>query len=491
MASNAELREHFQVALSYREKAQRLQQESARAWSAGKIDNAAYETVSRFYADHLRLAEKDIARWREEIAARNDQLRTEQNQLVRDAERLRQEEAIGRIVPERASKERGRLEREIAWHGAAIAELQQLAGAQSSESVGGHVDLPLDAYRGERGAAVPERRRGWRWTWEAAVLVLALVLVGFAVILALPLLSDSDWSLWGNTPAVLRCGFSMDTEQEKSVQVDCRNEGDRPIHLYQPWPDARPPDGELSERSLGGIEVQLRERGDDAFQTYPVPSEWWTHNGRPLNAGEPVVIEPLLTARLVLDTTMVKSIGQGMDAVRLIVKRGDGEVFDTYETVFSEARGIGVTEGATRPAGPPATPRVSTRPRPESPGERTVPSPRPAEAPVAPARPAVEPDAPAARETEPEEVPSPQVYAHVSFLGRVGGKVALSIRRPVDERARRTTVEAGDDIGGGWLVDELERDAEQAVVLIHPATGRRVRVPQGAGEPVALTEPEQ
>ena len=283
----------------------------------------------------MRLAEKDLAHWREEAAARHDQLRSVHNQLARDYQRVRQEEEIRRIAPERAAQERARLEREITWHRTAITELQQMAAAKTSEAVGGHLDLPIEAYRGEPGAPLSARRKGWRWTWEAVVLALALALVGFAVILALPLFTDSDWSLWGRSPAVLECEFNLDPAQGKSLQVDCRNVGDRPIELYLPWPDALPPEIESGDRSVGGFELQLREQGQDAFRTYPVPSEWWLYNGRPLNSGEPVVVEPLLTVRLLLDVTMVKSIGQGIDAMRLTAKRGDGEVFDTHEIDFA------------------------------------------------------------------------------------------------------------------------------------------------------------
>ncbi len=478
MANNAELREQFRIALSYREKAQKLQQESARAWSAGKVDNTSYEKLSRFYADHTRLAEKDLAHWREEAAARHDQLRSVHNQLARDYQRVRQEEEIRRIAPERAAQERARLEREITWHRTAMTELQQMAAAKTSETVGGHLDLPIEAYRGEPGAPPSARRKGWRWTWEAVVLALALALVGFAVILALPLFTDSDWSLWGRSPAVLECAFTLDPAQGKSLQVDCRNVGDRPIELYLPWPDALPPDIEPGDRSVGGFELQLREEGHDAFDTYPVPSEWWLYNGRPLNSGEPVVVEPLLTVRLLLDVTMVKSIGQGIEALRLTAKRGDGEVFDTYETAFAAPQ-------PARPAAPIAAPPVATPPVPPAPGvpgrpEMTSPAPETAPETSVPAE-TVPPAAP-------EEPPAPRVFAQVSFLGSVGGKAALSIRLDAEDRPRRTMVELGDDIGGGWLVDEIERDVEQVIVLVHPSSGRTVRVAQGTGQ-VALTEP--
>jgi len=490
VANNAELREQFRIALSYREKAQKLQQESARAWSAGKVDNTSYEKLSRFYADHMRLAEKDLAHWREEAAARHDQLRSVHNQLARDYQRVRQEEEIRRIAPERAAQERARLEREITWHRTAITELQQMAAAKTSEAVGGHLDLPIEAYRGEPGAPLSARRKGWRWTWEAVVLALALALVGFAVILALPLFTDSDWSLWGRSPAVLECEFNLDPAQGKSLQVDCRNVGDRPIELYLPWPDALPPEIESGDRSVGGFELQLREQGQDAFRTYPVPSEWWLYNGRPLNSGEPVVVEPLLTVRLLLDVTMVKSIGQGIDAMRLTAKRGDGEVFDTHEIDFAvdAAASSGVAPAAPQSrrlrapvvAPPPATPAEPPTPAPPGRPEMTSPAPETAPETSAPAETA----APAA----PEEPPAPKVFAHISFLGSVGGKAALSIRLDAEDRPRRTMVEVGDDIGGGWLVDEIERDVEQVIVLVHPSSGRTVRVAQGTGQ-VALTEP--
>jgi hypothetical protein len=472
---NAELREQFRLALSYREKAQKLQQESARAWSAGKIDNASYERLSRFYADHIRLAEKEIARCRDEAGARHDQLRSVHNQLARDYQRVRQEEETRRIAPERAARERARLEHEIAGHREALTELQQMTAAKTSLALGGHLDLPIEAYRGEPGAPLASKRRGWRWTWEAVVLALALILIGFAVILALPLFTDSDWSLWGRRPAALACEFSIDPAQGKSLQVECRNIGDRPIDLYLPWPAALPPGLKQPDRSVGGLELQLRELGTNSFETYPVPSEWWLYNGRPLNAGEPVVVEPLLTVQLHLDLTMVKSIGQGIDAMRVIAQRGDGEVFDTYETTFSAQ---------------PTSPFASGRPgsethRPEMPAAAPAPAPT-----LPPAGPDM-PESPAAPETiappSPEEPPAPKIFAQVSFLGSVGGKAALSIQLDAESRPRRTMVEVGDDIGGGWLVDAIERGAGQAVVLLHPATGRTVRVVQGAGE-TALTE---
>ncbi|MEA3364731.1 MAG: hypothetical protein U9Q79_03735, partial [Candidatus Hydrogenedentes bacterium] len=285
MASNAELKEHLRRALSYREKAQKLQQESARAWSAGKIDNPRYEQLSRFYTDHVRLAEKDIAHWREEASASSDQLQAEYTQLSRDVERLGREEAAKRVTSERAAEERARLKREISRHEAAIRELEQIRKAETSAKVGGYVDLPLEAYRGKQGAPPPPGRRGWRWTWQAIVFVLACVLVGFALLTALPLFTDSDWSLWGSTPPKLECVFRFDQGQEKSLEVACRNVGDRPIALYLPWPDAVPPDIEADDKSVGGIEVQLRKPEAERFYTYPVPSDWWLYNGRPVNAG--------------------------------------------------------------------------------------------------------------------------------------------------------------------------------------------------------------
>ena len=478
MGNNAELREQFRLALSYREKAQKLQQESARAWSAGKIDNSSYEKLSRFYTDHIRLAEKEIARCREEAGARHDQFRSVHNQLTRDYQRVRQEEETRRIAPERAARERARLEHEIARHREAMTALQQLTAAKTSPELGGHLDLPIEAYRGEPGAPLASKRRGWRWTWEAIVLALALVLIGFAAILALPLFTDSDWSLWGRRPAVLVCAFTIEPVQGKSLAVECRNVGDRPIDLYLPWPAAIPPEAKPADRSLGGLELQLREVGKDSFDTYPVPSEWWLYNGRPLNSGEAVVVEPLLTAQLHLDLTMVKSIGQGMDAMRLIAKRGDGEVFDTYETTFTAPQASPFASGRSG----------SDTQRPETPA--VTPAPVPA---LPPAGPDI-PETTMTPETEaappPEEPPAPKIFAQVSFLGSVGGKAALSIRLGIEGRPHRMMVEVGDDLGGGWLVDAIERDGGQAVLLLHPGTGRTVRVAQGAGE-TALTEAEE
>lgn len=488
MASNAELKEHLRTALSYREKAQNLQQESARAWSAGNIDNARYEHLSRFYTDHLRLAEKDLAYWREEASARREQLHSEYRQLSRDLERLRQGQAEKRVSSERVVDERARLEREISRHAAAIRELQQMGKAESSAVVGGYMDLPLEAYRGKEGVPPRPGKRGWRWTWETIVFVLACVLVGFAVLTALPLFTDSDWSLWGSTPPKLECAFAFDQQQEKSLQVACRNVGDRPIELYLPWPDAVPPGVEADNTSVGGIEVQLRKPGEDSFHTYPVPSDWWIHNGRPVNAGEAVVVESLLTAQLELDTAMVRSIEKGMEAIRVVVKRGDGTVFDSYERVFSESR-----RGAPRRTAPaeaaPEPPQAPER-GPDTPDEAVAPE-TPQESPEereeAESKSPVSSETPQERVSEPETPPEPPVFAYVSFIGMVGEKAALSIQTPREDRARRTMVEAGDEVGGGWLVEELNQD-EQGVSLFHPSTGRTVQVMKGAAEPVRLTE---
>lgn len=490
MASNAELKEHLRKALSYREKAQKLQQESARAWSAGEIDNSRYEHLARFYTDHLRLAEKDVAHCREEASARNDQLQSEHTQLTRDLERVRREEAAKHISSERAAGERARLEREIAWHAEAIGELRQMERAETSAAAGGYVDLPLDAYRGKDAVPPsPPGRRGWRWTWESIVFVLACVLIGFAVLTALPLFTDSDWSLWGSTPPKLECAFEFDHQREESLQVACRNVGERPIELYLPWPDAVPPDIKADNKEVGGIEVQLRKPGGDRFQMYPVPSDWWLHNGRPVNAGEAVVVEPLLTVQLELDTAMVRSIEEGMEAIRILVKRGDGTVFGTFDAVFSESR-----SGAGRTVRRVGTPPVSSPPPQRAPAAREdAVAAEPPEEPRAAAR---QPQTPEPSQIPRETAPKPEtprelpVFAYVSFIGMMGEKAALSIQTPHDERVRRTMVEAGDEIGGGWLVEELNRD-EQAVSLFHPFTGRRVRVLKGAGEPTRLMESEK
>jgi len=481
------------MALSYREKAQSLQQESARAWSAGKVDNARYETLSRFYADHLRLAGKELANWREDAAARGDQLQMEYAQLTRDLERLRREESAGRIASGPAADERARLNREIAWHGAAIAELQQLGKAETSVAAGGYLDLPLEAYGGKPGVPQAPGRRGWRWTWQAVVLLLAFGLVGFALLTALPLFTDSDWSLWGSKPPTLRCTFAFGQDQEKTLQVDCKNEGDRPINLYLPWPDALPPETGLDERSVGGIEVQLRSPEEEDYKTRPVPSDWWFQNGQPLNAGEAVVVEPLFTVQLVLDTAMVRSLGDNIAGIRLLVERGDGTVFDTYEASFSQPR-----TGRTPP-----TPRAAVVQGVPEAARRNVPAAASAAAPRAPAGPpseakpssqpgqSVAPGAEEKPEAESEKPSEPPVFAYVSLVGNVGGKAALSFRLAQEERPRRVTVEVGDEIGGGWLVDALEEEARLVVVLSHPATGRTARVVQGAAEPVRLLEAKE
>lgn len=460
------------MALSHREKARKLQQESAAAWSAGKIDNDRYETLTRFYAEHLRLAQKDLAYWREEAAARADALKVEYRELSRDAQRLAQEEKEKRIAPAQAAQERTRIERETARRRAVISELAEVLTAEDSAALGGFIDLPLERYRGQQGAPSLDARRGWRLTWEMVVLALAGLLIAFAVITALPLFTGSDWSPWGARAPNIECAFAFDDAQQQSLIVECRNRGWRPFQMYLPWPDAVPSPDLLRDRNVGGIEVLVREWGEEEFQPRYIPSEWWFFNGRPLIAGEAVVVEPLLTVRFELDTAMVRGIASGAEAIRLEVKRGDGTLFDTFEADFSDEQ--------PRPT-PARIPPPERRPAPPA----TVPTEE-----VIPEIPEEEPVIDDEPEVPVEEVPAePPVFAYVSVVGSVGGRAALAVQLPGETRARRVTVEAGDELGGGWMIDDVAREVEQTVVLVHPATGRRVQVRQGAPEPVRLTEP--
>ncbi len=151
----------LRMALSYREKANRLAQDSARALAKETVSKEQYDALQSFYRDHLNRADRAIDNARKavlkELAAHQKKLR----RLEQDRDRIRQKAGQPGASAKQINIAHRELSDRIAATKAQLAKLEQLHTVEESGDIGGFIDHPLDEYEAsmrttvERPASTP------------------------------------------------------------------------------------------------------------------------------------------------------------------------------------------------------------------------------------------------------------------------------------------------------------------------------------------------
>jgi hypothetical protein len=246
------------------------------------------------------------------------------------------------------------------------------------------------------------------------------------------------------------------------VLVTGHNNGQRPLTVRVPWPEQGPTDAERRDAAHSyGIQVYVREQGRDTFQLLPFTVDAWRSRGAKIWENETVTAGAGMSRQLEMDARVLKKNARDAEAFRIDVTRADGTVVATFDAPFPE------NFASPAPARPQRPPTVTP----------TVPEIQP-------------PPVPEPAETEPETVgpPKPSVakpVTTVQYSGKMGEKVAVKVRYPSGQPAKKGLLVLGDEVTGGWTLEAITRDPD-AITLKQSAGGRTLTIPLGEEKPLPL-----
>jgi len=221
-----------------------------------------------------------------------------QNQLVKRI-------TAGALSPETANRRNRRLTVEIEELRNEIARLSRLFSAQSSGDLGGIVKLPLAEYpRAVRSCRpplwTPLTPRDRKQIMAAGVLLLTSVLIVLRL------------TLWRG-----RVEFQVvpQVSAQGTTLLRCANQTAYPIVLCAP---ARPMATTNTRARVYNIDLFGRTSADDEFQLLPNAGEAWHYQGMPTSRIEPIIVNPGLSAELVLDPARLPRLGAPLQTLQVI-----------------------------------------------------------------------------------------------------------------------------------------------------------------------------
>ncbi len=230
--------------------------------------------------------------------------------------------AAKNCTPTQANERNRRLQTEIEHLRAEIAEYNRLLAAGTPEAAGGFIDLPLDAYAAEVSKVAPPMLNR---TDRTQILVAAILLVVSVLGIVYFTLGQGEVTFEAALPNSL----------SGTVHITCHNGTARGIILYAPWSLALA--GEAGTRDFG-VDVYVREEGEETYRLFPSPGHAWTVEGTPTAQIEPLNVEPGLPAKVELHLAAMGAASETAEALQVVCARGDGHVVYTVDIPLAELR---------------------------------------------------------------------------------------------------------------------------------------------------------
>lgn len=197
MVANRQALMSLRLALSRREKALSLAQESKEALTAGHIDKARHDMLQAFYSGHLQSAENRLRDLRQEHAKRIAELDTVLEELQTRQKEVQEGAASGLVRVSEVNRRHRKLAKRIGELKEEAAFERRLVEADSPDAVGGFIDMPLDDYAAEAPSG-PAAYSTEEWLFTC---VLSL-LMPFALLLPWVIVLGVSWRL-SDLPAFL------------------------------------------------------------------------------------------------------------------------------------------------------------------------------------------------------------------------------------------------------------------------------------------------
>lgn len=318
MSGSARL-EAFQLAQSYLDRVEAEIDKWSRLRDAKQLDRTRYDAVKARYQSHLRKAQHLVDAYRREAERKIPSIEETLRARRRTQKKLLEDAAAGRIDPHKANEKNRSLGPEIHELEQQLGELRLIAGAKSAEELGGRIDIPLEDYEKQIGAAPEAPRTRKRLT------PLQANLVAGAIMLALVL--GTVYGL-ASLRVVVKAEFSAQAVEGDPdlIRVECRNVGNRPVDFYVPWPRGRhraPADAPDRSRSYG-ILLFVQETGSAEFRLLEDAHGLWRYRGETLEGSQPIRVQPRITATVFLDLAQVRGKGLDVQAVAIEFARHGG-----------------------------------------------------------------------------------------------------------------------------------------------------------------------
>ena len=331
----------LRAALSYREKVEGASRDARAALEARGMAPEEHDARRNALHAHLDRAEAATAAARQAIRDRIEQLAASLQAALARKGPLAREVAEGRLAAEEANRAGRALAAQVADLRATIRELNAAHAAQTSDDVGGFVDVPMDEYsrpdRPPRGrpartptAGAPAASTSTSRTWsDSPWLLVAAVAIGLAI---------STVVIWPMLPLGGGVAFeaALTADAPHAIAMTCRNQRVAPVALHVPWVDGRPgaPDGGAIAGAQYGLLVQVRETAAAPWRLLPNSEGCWLSAGRDLTYGQPVSIAPGGAFQFSLPLARLRRHVAAPEAVRLALTNGAGRRLAVFETAL-------------------------------------------------------------------------------------------------------------------------------------------------------------
>ena len=317
----------FRLALSY---LQRVEEEIA-SWvdvrARQKIDLSRYDNIRAVYAEHQKNAQLTVdafrARAKEDLGPLKEQLRV----TKREQRKLLEQAAAGGVSAVEANERNRAHTQAIADIEVQIAHTQMILDAQSADDIGGIIDLPIEEYEKKVTPPAPTSARTARSSSDSlptaiTTIAAAIVLGGIAAYLYL------------NFGRTARASFEVEVDATNPaiIRIVCRNDGNRPLAWYVPWPEGNSRIARADATSVG-ILLYAMERESDTPRLVPNSAGCWDFRGAPLIDSGPLNVRPGLAVKATLDLALLRELGVDAAVVRLVFTHRGGAEFDHFETV--------------------------------------------------------------------------------------------------------------------------------------------------------------
>jgi len=314
-------KETFRLVLSYYERAQSELNRWVDIRVSGNLDRTNFDQVRAKYAAHERAAHDWVKRLRTDAERQLGPIEAELRQKLRAQRKLIEAATAGTVDARTANNQNRVLTAEIAECSARASDLRDIVSAETTASLGGLINLPLEEYSkrlDDGDVAAPPKRPMTPLEKNIAAGIVMLTLV-LGTVVGIAFMRSTVSAEFSVSSRDLREGF---------VRLECRNTGNRPIAFYLPWPNGRaqaPAGAPAAGRSFGVL-ISVREPGATAFRALEGVEGAFKYRGRLLEEGTPIEILPQTTSAIFLDLKLLRE--QGLDAEALAVefsRSGGGE----------------------------------------------------------------------------------------------------------------------------------------------------------------------
>jgi len=322
--------EQYRLALSYVDKVNREKEKWTRIVDSQRVKITKFDTIASSYRDHERTANALKKRlWKphhNQLPDLQESLRKknlEQKSIIKDIQR-------GKVKPQKANEINRNLTHEMIVLQKSIHVSKAIVDAQSAVDLGGLIDLPIDeyapridpdylAYKHDEG--IDKKKISLEQIIKTTIALVAVIAI---------------WAGWSYYTSLGKGQFSIEKTQGRSqrIEISCKNNGDSRIKVFAPWPGGvtTTPDQERFPRRAFGIQLYIKERGQDVFRLLPSSPGCWFRGGNRITEGTPVNVTANRIRRIQFEPEGLKELGIEAAAVRLVISRNGGKEILEFET---------------------------------------------------------------------------------------------------------------------------------------------------------------